>query len=669
VETAVKNIWLVPFFPLVAAAISSLLPQKSRKISAALAILAMTASLFVSVWAFKITLGAAHEHESARAIYNFTWFTFGSRTMDLGFILDPLTACMLVMVTFVGLMIFIFSTGYMAEDENFTRFFCFMSLFAAAMLGLVIANNLLFMFICWELVGLCSYLLIGFWYFKDSASNAAVKAFVTTRIGDIGFFIGILLLFWHAGTVMMYDNGGGALERAEEFAAMQGWLGLTLASTIAILLFFGAMGKSAQFPLHVWLPDAMEGPTPVSALIHAATMVAAGVFMVGRMFPLFVAGAGEHGTTAALQFVMWIGCFTAILTATIAVAQRDIKRVLAYSTCSQLGFMMMALGAGGLSAGQFHLLTHAFFKALLFLGAGSVIIGTHHEQDMMKMGGLRKSMPVTFATFLIGTLALAGFPLTAGFFSKDEVLLVTFHASKLAWGIATFAAFLTAFYMTRQVCLVFLGDWRGKNHGEPHETPKNMTLPLCALAFFALVLGWFGTPWTDNPFHHFVAPDMHAPHDGWQIVMGASVVVGLLGIAIGWLIYGRKPLAAGEPDPLQAKLGALYTWLQNKWYFDELYAATAVRLTHVSAELFGFVDRKIIDGILHGIARITTAISNFVRNFGDEIVINGGFDAACQRVRDSGWLGSKLQSGQIQRYFRVLSLGAGILFVLYYLWL
>ena len=684
-EELVRQQWLIPFFPLVAAAIQSLLKRPQRKLSAALSIGAMSVSCILALRALFATLGGGHggEHEVTRAIWNFTWFNYGGTGMQLGFVLDPLTAGMAAMVTFVGLMIFIFATGYMAEDENFTRFFCFMSLFAAAMLGLVVANNLLLLFICWELVGLCSYLLIGFWFFKDSAANAAMKAFITTRIGDIGFFIGILMLYWHSGTLNLYDHGAGALEQADKLAALTGWFGLSLASTIAILLFFGAMGKSAQFPLHVWLPDAMEGPTPVSALIHAATMVAAGVFMVGRMFPLFTAGGVEGGTTPALTFVMWIGCITALFSATIAVAQWDIKRVLAYSTCSQLGFMMMALGAGGLVAGQFHLLTHAFFKALLFLGSGSVIIGTHHEQDMRKMGGLRKYMPITFVTYLAGTAALAGVPPFAGFFSKDEVLLTTFHRDKLAWALGTFAAFLTAFYMTRQIFLVFFGKWRGADaaghghgkheahghgHGhEPHETPWNMTGPLVILAIFAVFMGWLGTPWLkDNLFHHYLAPEEAAPAHS-NLVVFLSIGVGLIGIFLGYIIYGKQPMEhATDPDPLESKIGALFTWLNRKWYIDEIYDATIIRFTATCGIFFRLVDKLVVDGCLHAIAWTAWGLSQIFRWGGDEFVINGGFDTTCESVRGWGKIMARLQSGRVQNYFRVLSLGAAILLLLYF---
>jgi NADH-quinone oxidoreductase subunit L len=680
--------WLIPLFPLVAAAIQSLLKRPARKLSGTLAIIAMGLSCILALRALFATIGGGGEHhEVHRAIFNFTWFKFGTTSLDLGFILDPLTAGMAAMVAFVGFWIFVNATGYMAEDENFTRFFCFMSLFAAAMLGVVVSNSLLLFFISWELVGLCSYLLIGFWYFKPSAAAAMKKAFITTRIGDVGFFIGILLLYWQTGSLNLYDHGHGALEQAGTLAKLSGWWVFSMAGLIALLLFFGAMGKSAQFPLHVWLPDAMEGPTPVSALIHAATMVAAGVFMVGRMFPLFTAGATDGGSTPVLDFVMWIGCITAVLSATIAVAQFDIKRVLAYSTCSQLGFMVMGLGAGSLVAGQFHLLTHAFFKALLFLGSGCVIIGTHHEQDMRKMGGLRKYMPITFVCYVIGMLSLSGFPLTAGFFSKDEILLATFHRNRFAWSLGTFAAFLTAFYMTRQIFMVFFGRWRGGDrdlghghdekahddhghgheHHEPHEVPWNMWLPIAVLSVFALFMGWVGTPWYGgNLFHHYLAPEEIASEHS-DLVLWLSIGVGLLGILLGWLIYGRKTMEqATEEDPLSAALGSLFTFLNRKWYIDELYDVSIIRFTATCGMFFRLVDKLVIDGILHAIAWAAWGVSQVFRWIGDEFFINGGFDAGCESVRLGGEEFSKLENGRIQNYFRVLSLGAAVLLLIYF---
>jgi len=677
--------WLIPLFPLVAAAIQSLLKRPARKLSAALTIITMGLSCILAVRALLATISGPEgiHHEVIRTVFNFTWFKFSdTSSLDLGFILDPLTAGMAMMVAFVGFWIFVNATGYMHDDENFTRFFCFLSLFAASMLGLVISNNLLLLFMCWELVGLCSYLLIGFWYFKPSAAAAMKKAFITTRIGDVGFFLGILMLYWKSGTLLLYTHDPlhpGALEQVGALAQLSGWWGLSVASTVAFLLFIGAMGKSAQFPLHVWLPDAMEGPTPVSALIHAATMVAAGVFMVGRMYPLFTAEPNAW----VMDFVMWIGCFTAVFSATIAVAQFDIKRVLAYSTCSQLGYMVMALGAGSLAAGQFHLLTHAFFKALLFLGAGCVIIGTHHEQDMRRMGGLRKYMPITCICYVIGMLALSGFPLTAGFFSKDEILLATFHRNKLAWGLGTFAAFLTALYMTRQIFMVFFGRWRGGDedpghghgdkahedhrHHEPHEVPWNMWLPIAVLSVFALFMGWLGTPWYGgNLFQQYLAPEEVASVHS-DLVLWLSIGVGLLGIVLGWAIYGRKTMEhATDEDPLSTAMSGLFTFLNRKWYIDELYEVTVFRFTAACAMFCRLFDKLVVDGVLHAITWGAWAISQIFRWVGDEFFINGGFDSGCESVRLGGKVLAKLQSGRVQNYFRVLTLGAAILLLVYF---
>ena len=468
----VQTLWLIPLLPLVAAAVSALLKQHQRRLSAFLAIGSMVLALALSCAAFINVIEHWGHSSAVRQAVNFFWFQAGDPQVNgtalrLGWVLDPLAAVMLVMVSMVGLLIFIYSLGYMAHDENFTRFFCFLSLFASAMLGLVIANSLLLLFICWEIVGLTSYLLIGFWYHKPSATAAAKKAFITTRIGDLAVLLGMVWLYSETGTLLFYDGGKGCLEHSAlaTLAVQTTSLGMAVSTGIGLLIFCGAIGKSGQVPLHVWLPDAMEGPTPVSALIHAATMVAAGVFLVARVYPLMAAQpAGDASVPGALQVVTWVGAITAIFAASIAVAQTDIKRILAYSTISQLGFMMLGLGAGGVAVGMFHLITHAFFKALLFLGAGSVIHGCRDEQDIRRMGGLRKLMPVTFATYGVGMLALSGFPLLfSGFWSKEEIL----HAARgwIAPGpfyLGVFAALLTAFYMTRQVCYVFLGSVRSR---------------------------------------------------------------------------------------------------------------------------------------------------------------------------------------------------------------
>src|SRR5437899_3128998 len=505
-----KTLWLIPFLPLMAAAITSVLRRDQRRASAALAIGSMVVSFAISCAAF----AAVKSH--GKTTFNFDWLQFGDTSLKLGWVLDPLSALMIMMVTFVGLLIFVYSVGYMAHDENFTRLFCFLSLFAAAMLGVVIANNLLLLFICWEIVGLTSYLLIGFWYHKPSAAAAAKKAFITTRIGDLAFLLGMVWLYSQTGTLLFYDSGNGCLEHSAltKLVAQTTTAGMAVSTGISLLIFCGAIGKSGQVPLHVWLPDAMEGPTPVSALIHAATMVAAGVFLVARVYPLMSAHLeGAEVATSALRVVAWVGVITAVFAATIAVAQNDIKRILAYSTVSQLGFMMLGLGVGGVAVGMFHLITHAFFKALLFMGAGSVIHGCHEEQDICRMGGLRKFMPITFATYAIGMLALCGFPLFfSGFWSKDEILHSAHAWSVSHWPfyLGVFGTLLTAFYMTRQVAMVFFGNCRlnlgrttgseqhtvehagvaDKEHrhvelaGDPHESPGNMTIPLIILAAF-----------------------------------------------------------------------------------------------------------------------------------------------------------------------------------------
>ena len=414
-DNALTYLWLVPAIPLAASLLILAIAKGNRVAAAGLAIIGQIGSLAISILSFVVSL----QQPGFRVFYNFTWFTFGDYSLKLGWLIDPMTAAMLVMVTGVGLCIFVFSTGYMAGDRNFSRFFAYLSFFSAAMLGLVIANSLLLLFISWELVGLASYLLIGFWIERPTAAAAAKKAFITTRIGDLAFFLGMLWLYASSGTLLFYDGGRGCLENTA-------LIGIGAATTsIALLIFCGAIGKSGQFPLHVWLPDAMEGPTPVSALIHAATMVAAGVFLVARMYPLFAHGA-INGVTPSLTAVVWIGVITALMAALIAIAQFDIKRILAYSTVSQLGLMMVSLGVGGVAAGMMHLLAHGFFKALLFLGAGSLIHACHHEQDIRKMRGLRTAMPVTFLTYAVGMLSLSGVPLLfSGAWTKEAILDAT----------------------------------------------------------------------------------------------------------------------------------------------------------------------------------------------------------------------------------------------------
>jgi NADH-quinone oxidoreductase subunit L len=575
-------------------------------------------------------------------------------------VLDPLTAAMLVMITFVGGLIFIYSVGYMAEDENFTRFFCFLSLFAGAMLGVVVANSLLLLFISWELVGLASYLLIGFWYAKPSAAAAAKKAFIVTRIGDLGLFLGMIWLYSRSGTLLFYDSGRGCLE-PEALDRLAGqWTagGLAVSTCIGLLIFCGAIGKSGQVPLHVWLPDAMEGPTPVSALIHAATMVAAGVFLVARVYPLLATDPTPMaGQSTALAAVAWVGAITAAFAALIAVAQNDIKRILAYSTVSQLGYMMLGLGTGGVAVGMFHLLTHAFFKALLFLGSGSVIHACHHEQDIRQMGGLRRFMPVTFATYAIGMMALAGVPLFfSGFWSKDEILhsALSWPLSRGPFYLGLFGALLTAFYMTRQVAYVFYGSFRGER--PPHESPRVMTLPLVILAVCTLLLSVVGTPLWPWIHHYLSATD--SPHPGGSsvwLVMVISTAVVFTGIWMGAKLYRELP-APEEPDPLQRLQPGVFAVLRGKFYVDELYAATVVQAARWCGSVADWLDRWVWGGLVRLTSGLVTALSWLGRLF-DEYVVNAGFDGGCESMRRSGrWLG-RFQNGQVHRYLRVVGLG------------
>jgi NADH-quinone oxidoreductase subunit L len=740
---SIQNLWWIAALPLLAAGLTALAPRRARALAASLAIGSMGVAFVLSCVAFAQTLG----DQATRQIYNFDWFILGETSLKLGWVLDPLTASMLVMITFVGSLIFIYSVGYMAHDENFTRFFCFLSLFAAAMLGLVMANSLLLLFMCWELVGLASYLLIGFWFHKPSAAAAAKKAFITTRIGDVLFFLGLLWLYSETGTLLFYDDGKGCLEQSAlgKLVVQATWIGMGVSTAIALLIFCGAIGKSGQVPLHVWLPDAMEGPTPVSALIHAATMVAAGVFLVARVYPLMQAapqpvippaaaganvvaigkpaapnpltpalssngeegarraGEGEaaHGNASTVSFalkaVTWIGAITALFAALIAVAQTDLKRILAYSTVSQLGFMFMGLGVGGVAVGMFHLLTHAFFKALLFLGAGSVIHGCHEEQDIRRMGGLRKLMPVTFATYAIGMMALSGVPLFfSGFWSKDEIL----HAAwlwqpshwKLPFLFGLAAAFLTAFYMTRQMWYVFYGSPHSRGHEvagisqpdaaheasppahtgshTPHESPRVMTIPLAVLAVFAIGLGFFGTPawpW----FHSYLSghgkPSGAEFDAGMAFVMVLSMVVALGGIGAGWRLYSRRgPKTAEEPDPLERLRPETFAVLRGKFFIDELYQRSVIRWNAACACACRWLDEVVWDNAVRAVSIITLGLS-WLNRIIDELLVNPGFDGGCDGLRLGARLLSLWQNGQVQRYLRVLGLALTLLGLIF-LW-
>jgi NADH-quinone oxidoreductase subunit L len=656
----VSNLWLLPAVPFAVAIVILSLGKSRRKSAAVLAIGGQIVVLALSIVAFLPTL----QTHGFRAVHNFTWFNFGEQTLRLGFVLDPLAAAMLVMISLVALCIFVFSVGYMADDKNFTRFFAYLSFFSGAMLGVVIANSLLLLFMFWELVGLASYLLIGFWIDRPSAAAAAKKAFITTRIGDMGFFLGMLWLYNRSGTLLFYDGGHGCLESAG--LAMLG----ASATYIALLIFCGAVGKSGQFPLHVWLPDAMEGPTPVSALIHAATMVAAGVFLVARVYPLFSLGA-INGVTSSLTVVVWIGVTTALMAALIAIAQADIKRILAYSTVSQLGLMMVSLGVGGVAAGIMHLVAHGFFKALLFLGSGSVIHGCHGEQDIHKMGGLRHMMPVTFGTYAIGMMALSGVPVFfSGGWTKEEILHATAHwpPSHAPYYLMLAGVVLTALYMTRQMIYVFFGNRRSAAE-HAHESPRVMTMPLIVLAigtvFLSVVLtsAW---PWlhgyltgepVDFDITHVIQP---------MLFVSLLLVCG--GIALGIWFY-RKAGAqdrdrSAEVDPLEYARPALFRFLANKMWIDELYARTIIAFAWASARLSDWMDRYFWDGWVRGFGAIGQLFGIFTADV-DERGINAGVDETTVGARGLGRLLSSAHTGQIQIYLGVVAVGMLALLLLY----
>jgi NADH-quinone oxidoreductase subunit L len=659
----IDHLWLIPAVPFAASLVILSLPNRRHKSAATLAVAGQIASLVMAFFAFLPTL----QTPGFRAVQNFTWFTFGHNALRLGWLLDPLAAAMLMMITLVGLCIFVFSTGYMAGDKNFVRFFAYLSFFAGAMLGLVISNSLLLLFICWELVGLASYLLIGFWIERPSAAAAAKKAFITTRIGDMGFFLGLLWLYGRSGTLLFYDAGNGCLE-----SAGLATLGAS-ATSIALLIFCGAMGKSGQFPLHVWLPDAMEGPTPVSALIHAATMVAAGVFLVARVYPIFSLGA-INGVTSSLTVVVWIGVTTALMAALIAIAQADIKRILAYSTVSQLGLMMVSLGVGGVAAGMMHLLAHGFFKALLFLGAGSVIHGCHGEQDIRKMGGLRRLMPVTFSTYAIGMMALSGVPLFfSGGWTKEEILHVTAYwpASRLPYFLLLIGVVLTALYMTRQVIYVFFGDRRaGSQH--VHESSRVMTLPLVALAICAILFSVVLTPaW---PWLHGYLTDESANFEFARLIQPTlflSLVLVGMGFALGLWIYRKAGVQdrgrAAETDPLEFAQPKVFRFLENKMWIDELYARTVIAFSWMSARLSDWMDRNFWDRLVWGFGWIGQLFGILTAGV-DERGINAGVDETSVGTRGLGRLMSAAHSGQIQTYLGVIAIGL-LALLLFYAWL
>jgi NADH-quinone oxidoreductase subunit L len=619
--SASLNLWLIPTLPLAGAAINGFLGKKSSRKAVT------TVGLFFSGAAFAWALTVALRFSSVGLPYQeflAHWIRSGSFSVDFAFYLDQLSLVMLLVVTGVGFLIHIYSVGYMWDDPSYYRFFAYLNLFMFFMLTLILANNYLMMFIGWEGVGLASYLLIGFWFTKDSAASAGKKAFIVNRIGDFGFLIGIFLIIQHFGSLTFTQ----VFEQVHPMSAETGGAGFLTA--IGILLMIGACGKSAQIPLYIWLPDAMEGPTPVSALIHAATMVTAGVYMVSRSHVIF------ERAPIALTVVAIIGTLTALFAATIGITQTDIKKVLAYSTVSQLGYMFLACGVGAFSAGIFHLMTHAFFKGLLFLAAGSVIHAVGGEQDMRKMGGLRTYIPATFITMSVGTVAIAGIPPLAGFWSKDEILWKAYQANWVYWAFGAITALITSFYMFRLLFMTFFGDYHGvqvddhgrvhavnsdddHGHGEPHESPMMMLVPLMVLAFLSLVGGLVGI---HNGFEHFLEPVFGSEFpknitegsgNSELLLMLVSVLFSFAGAILAYVLYLAKPEL---PQKIATSLGGFYNAVVNKYYVDEIYAKLFVKplVDGSTAILWQGIDRKIIDDTVNNAADGARHVSDEVRH-------------------------------------------------------
>jgi NADH-quinone oxidoreductase subunit L len=637
-------VWLIPAFPLLGFFLILLFGRRLGDPKAGFLATAMIALSFVTAVGVYLDLLGQPEEERHHVVTLFEWLPVGSLQVDMAFLVDPLSITMCLFVTGIGSLIHLYAIGYMHGDPKFSKFFLYLNLFAFSMLMLVLGENLLVTFLGWEGVGTCSYFLISFWHTRESAATAGKKAFVTNRVGDFGVMLAMFLAFQAVGSVS-YDAINGA--------ASAGLISTTTTTAIAVLLFVGAVGKSAQLPLYFWLPDAMEGPTPVSALIHAATMVTAGVFLMVRMNPLLAASSDW-----VLTMIAWVGVITALFAATVAVAQNDIKKVLAYSTVSQLGYMFLAVGSGAYVAAIFHMVTHAFFKALLFLGSGSVIHGMHEEQDMRRMGQLRKWMPVTAATFIVGWLAIAGVPPFAGFWSKDEILLFTLAKSPVLYVLGLITALLTAFYMTRQVIMVFFGEAKWKSaapgdhdtamaeepdavepevhdghgaHGEfkPHESPWIMLIPLVVLAGLSIVGGLMQLPFSDSTHRledwlHHVVPGEADIHDTWAyenkyLLLGIAVVVALAGIALAYAVYQRRSIKAVEPEILA-----------EGWYYD-----------------------RTISGFMGGPGR---AGFQGVADF-DAAIIDGAVNGVATTVRVAGGQGRKSQTGYVRTYAGFIGLG------------
>ncbi|MDQ0287574.1 NADH-quinone oxidoreductase subunit L [Desulfofundulus luciae] len=597
VEFAMQHAWLVPLLPALAFLAIVFLTRPWPMLSALVAVAGIVGAFIVSAFA-AYGVFTNPEFTEKPLVYAVRWFSMPGLQIDVGVQLDPVSAMMIFMVSMVASLIFIYAIGYMKGDPGFSVFFSYVSLFAASMLLLAISSNLLEMFVAWELVGLCSYLLIGFYSHKISAREAAKKAFITCRIADFGLLLGLLSLQIVFGTLNL-------VELSEKIAHFEQYTTFGVLSLIAVLVFIGPIGKSGQFPLHVWLPDAMEGPTPVSALIHAATMVVAGVYLVARTMFLF------HEVPNAMELVAITGGFTALFAATIAVTQREIKRILAYSTVSQIGYMMLALGVGSMTASLFHMWTHAFFKALMFLGAGSVLHALHHKADVWEMGGLIKKMPITGWTFVIGGLAIAGIPPFAGFWSKDEILAMTLESGHyVLFVMAAFTAFLTAFYMWRLIFLTFFGDENPENH--PHESPPVMTLPLIGLAILSAVGGLVGTPWA--PYWGewiFFGHPHHVEPNYW--VMIGSIVLAAAGIYLAYQLYCVDKTKARAKD-LAERYKHIYTILYNKYYIDEIYLWFNHTIIDGAAKLFYLFDIYVVDGVIvNGLGALTCLFGEGLR--------------------------------------------------------
>jgi len=687
-------IWLIPLLPGIGAVINGLFGIRyfTKRIAGIVASTVMFGAFALSANAFLQLLGTTDRYHKVTvaswipAIPLETVDGIGSFEVPWAFVLDPLSAMMLLIVTGIGFLIHIYSIGYIDHEPRggVARFFCYLNLFCFFMLMLVLGSNFLVMFVGWEGVGLCSYLLIGYWYRKESASDAGKKAFITNRVGDWGFVMGIFLIYFTFGTL----DFRGVAEAVSTMPVETAAVGFGVLSLICLLLFIGATGKSAQIPLYVWLPDAMEGPTPVSALIHAATMVTAGVYMVCRNAVLFT-----HAPMI-MEVVAVVGVLTALMAATIGLVQTDIKRVLAYSTISQLGYMFLATGVGAFAAAAFHLMTHAFFKALLFLGSGSVIHGMNEEQDMRHMGGLKLYMPVTFVTMLIGAIAISGIPPFAGFFSKDLILARAFVHSPVLWVLGAATAVMTAFYMFRLIYMTFFGPYRGpdwehgpdKQHADdddhghawhgPHESPQLMTVPLMLLSVGAVVAGFVGIPAAlggSDAIEHFLEPSFtvagapaaeahHLSHAAEWGLMAFSVLIALGGIWFAYRNYVRRPEAA---EQMAETWAGSHRVLTNKYYVDEFYDATVIRGTMTGANGLWTVDKRVVDGAVNGSGWITIALS-WVSHILDKYVVDGLINLVAWTCGEASYVFRRAQTGLIQNYAFATLMGV-FAFVTWYL--